>query len=156
MAKLALDGEGPPLHIVRRRATVERWKAKNRDRYLEQKRQLSSRPEYKARRRELYRQHVQELTELGILPRPRGRPRLYEEGSQEALEARREKGRRASAHYHERQKQSLACKKDEYKSESGSENSDFGRYCRGSAAEGTPLWDWPGPANRGEIPYTVQ
>ena len=153
---MTMDDEAPPIHIVKRRAAVERWKAKNRDRYLEQKRQLSARPEYKARRRELYRQQVQELTELGILPRPRGRPRLYEEGSQEALEARRERGRRASARYHEKQKTSLASKNDEYESESRSEDSDFGRYCRGSATEGTPLWDWPGAAHRGEIPYTVQ
>ena len=86
MAKLTLDGEGVPLHVVKRRAAVERWKATTRERYLEQKRQLSSRPEYKARRREMYRQHAQELTQLGILPRPKGRPRLYEEGSHEALE----------------------------------------------------------------------
>ena len=91
MAKL-MDSGGAPLHVVKRRAAVELWKAKNRDRYLEQKRQLSARPEYKARRRELYRQQVQELTELGILPRPKGRPRLYDEGSQEALEACRGKG----------------------------------------------------------------
>ena len=121
--KLTFD-EGLPLHVVKRRAAVERWKTENRDRYLEQKRQLSARPEYKARRRELYRQHVQELTDLGILPRARGRPRLYEEGSQEALEARREKGRRASARYRDKNKTSLASKKDEYKSESGSEVSD--------------------------------
>ena len=93
-----------PQHVVKRREAVERWKAKNRARYLEQKRQLSSRPEYKARRREMYRLHVQDLTLLGILPRPKGRPRLYEEGSQEALEARREKGRRASARYREKTK----------------------------------------------------
>ena len=124
MVKLTMDGQGPPMHVVRRRAAVERWKARNRPRYLEQKRQLSARPEYKARRREMYRQHVQELTELGILPRPRGRPRLYEEGSQEALEARRERGRRASARYHEKQKTSLGSKNDDIESESGSEDSD--------------------------------
>ena len=124
MAKLTLDSEGAPLHVVKRRAAVERWKAQNRPRYLEQKRQLSARPEYKARRRELYRQQVQELTDLGILPRPKGRPRLYEEVSQEALEARREKGRRASARYRDKLKTSPASQKDEYQSESGSEVSD--------------------------------
>ena len=123
MAKLT-DGAGAPLHVVKRRAAVERWKGNNRQRYLEQKRQLSARPEYKARRREIYRQHVQELTDMGILPRQKGRPRLYEEGSHEALEARREKGRRASARYREKLKTSPASKKDEYQSESGSEISD--------------------------------
>ena len=113
-----------PLHVVRRREARERWKAKNRDRYLAQKRQLSARPEYKARRREIYRLHVQELTMLGILPRPKGRPRLYEEGSEEALEARREKGRRASARYREKNKTSPAPKKDEYTFASDSEISD--------------------------------
>ena len=103
---------------------LKKWKAKNRDRYLEQKRQLSARPEYRARRRELCRQQVEELKELGILPRPKGRPRLYEEGSQEALEARREKGRRASARYRDKLKTSPASKKGEYQSESGSEVSD--------------------------------
>ena len=113
-----------PLHVVKRREAVERWKAKNRGRYLEQKRQLSARAEYKARRREMYRLHVEDLTRLGILPRPKGRPRLYEEGSQEALEARREKGRRASARYREKNKTSPTPKKDEYTSASDSEISN--------------------------------
>ena len=145
---MTMDDEALPLHVVKRRAAVERWKAKNRERYLEQKRQLSARPEYKARRRELYRQQVQELKELGILPRPRGRIRLYEEGSQEALDARRENGRRASARYHEKQKTSPGYKKDEFESESGSEDSDFGCHCRGGATASTPLWDWSGVAHR--------
>ena len=144
-----MDDEALPLHVVKRRAAVERWKAKNREKYLEQKRQLSARPEYKARRRELYRQQVQELKELGILPRPRGRIRLYEEGSQEALDARRENGRRASARYHEKNKTSPGYKKDEYESASGSEDSDFGCHCRGGATASASLWDWSGPADRG-------
>jgi hypothetical protein len=37
------------------RAAVERWKEKNREYYLEQKRRLAGRPEYLARRREFYR-----------------------------------------------------------------------------------------------------
>ena len=123
MAKLT-DGAGVPLHVVKRRAAVERWKSNNRQRYLEQKRQLSARPEYKARRREMYRQHVQDLTQLGILPRPKGRPRLYEEGSQEALQARREKGRRASARYREKQNISPRYQKDEYQIESDREDSN--------------------------------
>ncbi len=86
-----------PLRILKRRQAVERWKAKNRDRYLEQKRMLSARPEYRAHRREMYRLQVDELMELGFLPRPKGRPRLYD--GAEAVEMRRERARRASAHY---------------------------------------------------------
>ena len=92
-----LAADGVPLRVLKRRQAVERWKAKNRDRYLEQKRMLSARPEYRAHRREMYRQHVGELAELGILPRPKGRPRLYE--GDEALEMCRERARRASARY---------------------------------------------------------
>ena len=98
MFGLDADG-GVSLRVLKRRQAVERWKATNYTYYLEQKRMLSSRPEYRARRREMYRQQVDELKELGILPRPKGRPRLYEEGSREALEARRERARRASARY---------------------------------------------------------
>ena len=90
-------GIGVPLRVLKRRQAVERWKEKNRDRYLEQKRRLAARPEYRAHRREMYRQQVDELAELGILPRPKGRPRLYE--GAEALEMRRERARRASARY---------------------------------------------------------
>ena len=88
---------GVSLRVLKRRQAVERWKEKNRDRYLEQKRRLAARPEYRAHRREMYRQQVDELAELGILPRPKGRPRLYE--GAEALEMRRERARRASARY---------------------------------------------------------
>ena len=109
MFGLDADG-GVPLRVLKRRQAVERWKAKNRDRYLEQKRMLSARPEYRAHRREMYRQHVDELTNLGILPRPKGRPRLYE--GAEALEMRRERARRASARYR-LQKLSQWTEKDE-------------------------------------------
>ena len=37
------------------RDAVERWKEKNREYYLAQKRRLASRPEYLAKRRENYR-----------------------------------------------------------------------------------------------------
>ena len=39
----------------RHRFCVERWKQNNREYYLRQKRQLASRPEYLAKRREMYR-----------------------------------------------------------------------------------------------------
>ena len=72
--------EGSPFHVFKRRQATESWNAKHRDRYLEQKRELAARPEYRAHRREMYRQKTRELNDLGILPRPKGRPRLYEEG----------------------------------------------------------------------------
>lgn len=75
----------------KRRLACELWKAKNREYYLQQKRDLASRPEYKAHRREMYRQKVDELKLLGILPRKRGRPTMYDHG--EALEMKCERAR---------------------------------------------------------------
>ena len=75
----------------KRRLACERWKAKNREYYLEQKRQLAARPEYRAHRREVYKEKVDELKLLGILPRRRGRPTMY--GHAEALEMKRERAR---------------------------------------------------------------
>ena len=49
----------------------------HRDYYLEQKRRLATRPEYKAHRRAVYKQRTDELKLLGILPRKRGRPQMY-------------------------------------------------------------------------------
>ena len=63
--------------VIQKRTACERWKQQNREYYLEQKRRLAARPEYKARRREMYREKVNELTLLGILPRKRGRPTMY-------------------------------------------------------------------------------
>ena len=83
--------------ILKKRAAVNRWKAANRDRYLLQKRTLAARPEYKAHRREMYKERTDELKSLGILPRKRGRPMMYE-GS-EAIEMKRRRAREAKARY---------------------------------------------------------
>ena len=83
--------------VLKRRRAVERWKATHREYYLAQKRQLASRPEYLAHRRAAYAAQQAELREAGILPRSKGRPRLYE--GAEALERRRERARRNSARY---------------------------------------------------------
>jgi hypothetical protein len=96
------DSEEDSPRILRRRATVERWKLRNRERYLKQKRDLASRPEYKTHRREMYRDHVDELTRLGILPRKRGRPTMYI--GPEALEMKRQRAREAAARYRMKQK----------------------------------------------------
>ena len=91
------DSDEVPMTVLKRRRAVERWKASHREYYLAQKRQLASRPEYLAHRRAIYADQQAELREAGIIPRPKGRPRLYE-GS-EALERRRERARRNSARY---------------------------------------------------------
>ena len=55
------------------------------------KKRLAARPEYKAHRREMYRQKVAELKLLGILPRKRGRPTIY--SYEEQLEIKRDRAR---------------------------------------------------------------
>ena len=83
--------------ILKQRQAVERWKANNRERYLEQKRTLAARPEYKAHRREMYREKTEELKLLGILPRKRGRPQMY--SGSEAAEMKCQRSREAMARY---------------------------------------------------------
>ena len=83
--------------VLKRRRAVERWKATHREYYLAQKRQLASRPEYRAHRRAVYAAQQAELREAGIIPRPRGRPRMYE--GADARERRRERARINSARY---------------------------------------------------------
>ena len=83
--------------VLKRRAAVERWKTNNRKYYLQQKRELSARPEYRARMRARYHEQQAVLREAGILPRKLGRPRLYE--GEEALERKRERQREATARY---------------------------------------------------------
>ena len=83
--------------VLKRRRAVERWKAANREYYLAQKRRLASRPEYLAHRRAIYADRQAELRDDGILPRSRGRPRLYE--GAEAVDRRRERARTNSARY---------------------------------------------------------
>mgnify|MGYP001242794434 CR=1 FL=1 len=63
--------------ILKGREACRRWKAKNREYYLKQKREASARPEYRARMRQRYAEKQQELKDAGILPRKMGRPRLY-------------------------------------------------------------------------------
>ena len=80
---------------------MERWKANNREYYLHQKRELSARPEYRAKMRARYAAERAELKEARVLPRKMGRPRLYD--GEEALEMRRQRARLASARYKSRQ-----------------------------------------------------
>jgi hypothetical protein len=91
------DSEEVPMTVLKRRRAVERWKATHRDYHLAQKRQLASRPEYLAHRRAVYAAQQAELREAGILPRRKGRPRLYE--GADALERRKERARINSARY---------------------------------------------------------
>ena len=107
--------------IIQKRTACERWKQRNRDYYLEQKRRLAARPEYKARRREMYRQKVNELTLLGILPRKRGRPTMY--SHDEALEIKRDRAREYATRSRAAQKRSLLLE-NHNTSKSPSEESD--------------------------------
>ena len=84
-------------YVMKRRVACEKWKIAHREYYLDQKRRLANRPEYKAHRREMYKQHTDELKLLGILPRRRGRPMMYV--GPEALETKRQRARESAARY---------------------------------------------------------
>ena len=105
----------------KRRIACERWKQQNREYYLEQKRRLASRPEYKAHRRQMYRQKVDELKLLGILPRKRGRPTMYDH--KEALEVKRQRAKEYATRSRAAKKISQLIK-NVNASESSSEESD--------------------------------
>ena len=106
---------------MRRRIACEKWKIAHRDYYLEQKRRLATRPEYKAHRRAVYKQRTDELKLLGILPRKRGRPQMYV--GPEALEMKRQRAREAAVRYRLKQNSQLE-EKDESTSTSSSQESD--------------------------------
>jgi hypothetical protein len=128
-----------------RKTSLEKWKEAHREYYLAQKRRLAARPEYKALRRERYRAHVDELTLLGILPRKRGRPTMYE--GTEATEMKRQRAREASARYRAKLI-SQRLEKDEYESsETASETSDRSSSSDGSSADGAQIWHRAGPQN---------
>ena len=75
-----------PERIERKKATQKAWKQRNYAYVTAQCKRLGTRPEYRERRKELYN-GKQLLLEPGFVPRPRGRPRLYE--AEEAMERRR-------------------------------------------------------------------
>ena len=117
--------------VLKRRAAVERWKANNRDYYLQQKRELSARPEYRARMRAKYAEQQQELKDAGILPGKMGRPRLYE--GQEAIDMKRQRAREAAARYRLKLF-SLVEENDESTIETASEESDRSSHSTGDSA----------------------
>ena len=62
----------------RQRVAAERWKQANYEYYLIQKRGLSTRPSYRAHRRQKYREKQITLrASEGYVPPVRGRPRIY-------------------------------------------------------------------------------
>ena len=122
-----------------KKTPLEKWKEAHREYYLAQKRRLASRPEYLLLRRERYRAHVEELTLLGILPRKRGRPQMYE--GTEATEMKRQRAREASARYRAKTI-SLRTKKDEYESETASENCNRSSSSDGSSTDGPQERYW--------------
>ena len=91
--------------VLKRRAAVERCKTSHREYYLQQKRELSARPEYRAHIRAKYHRKQGELREAGILPRKLGRPRLYE--GEEAIERNRQRAREAVARYRDKIRQAI-------------------------------------------------
>ncbi len=108
--------------VLKRRAAVDRWKVNNREYYLQQKRELSARPEYRAHMRARYANQQAELREAGIIPRQLGRPRLYE--GDEALEIKRQRSREAATRYRARQLLSQVKENDDSEEDSTtSENS---------------------------------
>ena len=127
-----------------RKSALEKWKEAHREYYLAQKSRLAARPEYKALRRERYKANVEELTLLGILPRKRGRPAMYE--GAEATEMRRQRAREASSRYRARLL-SLRTEKDEYESETASESCNRSSSSDGSPAQCPEERDWLGPAD---------
>ena len=128
-----------------KKTSLEKWKEAHREYYLAQKRRLAARPEYKALRRERYRANVNELTLLGILPRKRGRPQMYE--GTEATEMKRQRAREASARYRAKTI-SLRTKKDEYESETASESCNRSSSSDGSSTDGAQIWHRAGPQNK--------
>ena len=112
--------------VMKRRAAVEKWKAKNREYYLQQKRELSARPEYRAKVRARYRAQQDELKMLGILPRPPGRPRLYD--AIEAIEMKRLRAREASARYRRKKLFSQLVEIDESTTNQNSESDRPSNY----------------------------
>ena len=108
--------------VLRRRMACEKWKINHREYYPNQKRELATRPEYRAHRREMYKQHTDELGMLGILPRKRGRPMMYV--GPEAIEMKRQRAREAAAQYRLKQLSQIEEKDESTTSSSTSEKSD--------------------------------
>ena len=146
------DSEEATHSVMRRRIACEKWKRTHREYYLDQKRRLANRPEYKAHRREMYKQHTDELKLLGILPRKRGRPMMYV--GPEALEMKRRRAREAAARYRLIFSQ-LEEKDEPTTSTSSSEISDRCSDCSGDTAQST--WEWAGSclANWSTVPHTL-
>jgi len=128
--------------ILKRRAAVERWKANNREHYLQQKRELSARPEYRAKMRAKYHAEREELKEAGILPRKLGRPRLY--ADEEWRDVERERARLASARYRAKKKISRVYQNDEHttKTENSSEESARSGHSCGHTTKCASIRHW--------------
>ena len=121
--------------VRRRRIACEKWKIAHRDYYLDQQRRLATRPEYKAHRREMYKERTDELKLLRILPRKRGRPIMYV--GPEALEMKRQRTREAAARYRLRKIYQLSKNDESTTSTSSSQESDRCSCCSGETAQST-------------------
>ena len=107
--------------ILKRRACMERWKLRNREYYLLQKREIAARPANLARRREMYRVKREAFIQKYGMPK-RGRPRSSNRDINPSM-------------------------RKYYDFETGSENGD--RFCDLSEcpAEEQQDWSWPCAAN---------
>ena len=140
--------------ILKRRAAVQRWKANNREYYLQQKRELSARPEYRLKMRQKYAEKQQELKDTGILPRKMGRPRLYP--PEEWRNVERERARLASARYRLRKKLSRVQENNESTtSPDPSSESDRSSYSLGRTSKITQKRHWVGHPNEWEVSHTL-
>ena len=138
--------------ILRRRAASQRWKANNREYYLKQKRELSARPEYRARMRQKYAEKQQELKDAGILPRKMGRPRLY--SGEEWVEVERARAREASSRYRLKKRLSRVSKNNESTtSEDPNSESDRCSDCSGHAAQSASIRIGSGPAHKWTVSH---
>ena len=121
----------------RQRAASERWKQANYEYYLNQKRSLSTRPSYRAHRRQKYREKQITLRAVeGYVPPVKGRPRIY--SPCQARQRRRDTARTWASTRRAKEKISG---KDKYLQDvntpTSSENSDRRCHTRGGS---TPGW----------------
>ena len=117
----------------RQRAASERWKQANYEYYLQQKRSLSTRPSYRAHRRQKYREKQITLRATeGYVPPVRGRPRIYSPG-----QARRRKRETARTWASTRRAKEKISGKDKYLQDVNTPTSSEDSHRRSHSAGGS-------------------
>ena len=122
----------------RQRAASERWKQANYEYYLQQKRSLSTRPSYRAHRRQKYREKQITLrASEGYVPPVRGRPRIYSPG--QARQRKRETARTWAST--RRAKEKISGKENYQQDVNTTPSTSEGSHRRSHTARGaTPGW----------------